>query len=223
MPGFRSMYQGMRTGVKSAVALLARRRDTLPEDLQPDVDEVLRAEPEIQERLRGLLGLVGGGQRIRIHGDYHAGQVLWDGRDFIIIDFEGEPGRPLSERRMKRSPLRDVAGMLRSFHYAAYGSLVTAGFGSATRPEDVPLLQPWARTWYESVASVFLCRYLEAMADSPTLPSSDVQLARLLDGLLIQKVFYEIVYELNNRPTWVGIPLRGVLELVAPSDDQADT
>ena len=154
----RSMYQGTRTQLRETMALLSRRRDLVPAADSATVDEVLGLEGALLARLRDIISGPLDGVRIRIHGDYHAGQVLWTGSDFVIIDFEGEPGRPLGERRLKRSPLRDVAGMLRSFHYAAYGTLLTDGLASATRPEDVPRLQPWARLWYESVAATFLRR-----------------------------------------------------------------
>jgi maltose alpha-D-glucosyltransferase/alpha-amylase len=140
--------------------------------------------------------------------------VLWTGRDVVIIDFEGEPGRPLSERRHKRSPLRDVAGMLRSFHYAAFAALMGTPAGVLVRPEDVPTLEPWARSWYTWVSAAFLSAYLEAAQGSALLPSDPLQLATLLDALLLQKALYEVSYELNSRPDWVSIPLRGVLELV---------
>ena len=209
----RSMYQSVRTQLKETAALLARRRELIPEADRPAVDRVLALESSLQERLRALIRPPISGRRIRIHGDYHAGQVLWAGRDFVIIDFEGEPGRRLSERRLKRTPLKDVAGMLRSLHYAAYGPLVSAGLSSPTRQEDVPRLMPWARLWYESAASTFLGSYLRRMGDSDLLPDADDQLVTLLDGLLLQKAFYEVTYELNNRPAWVSIPLRGILEL----------
>src|SRR5205823_3623057 len=99
--------------------------------------------------------------RIRIHGDYHLGQVLNTGKDFIIIDFEGEPARPLSERKMKRSALRDVAGMLRSFHYAAYSGLLQQ---PSVRSEDVKLLEPWAENWAQFIGRIFLNAYLETAA-----------------------------------------------------------
>ncbi|MEA2621264.1 MAG: maltose alpha-D-glucosyltransferase / alpha-amylase, partial [Chloroflexota bacterium] len=214
----RSIYQGIRTQLRETFSLLSRRRDLVPADEQAAVDAALRLEGPLLERLKQILAGPIGGRRIRIHGDYHAGQVLWTGSDFVIIDFEGEPGRPLGERRLKRSPLRDVAGMLRSFHYAAYGTLLTDGLASATRPEDVPRLQPWARLWYESVAATFLRAYLDALDGFDLLPTVASQLVTLLDSMLLQKVLYEVVYELNNRPTWTSIPLRGLLELAEAPD-----
>jgi maltose alpha-D-glucosyltransferase/alpha-amylase len=209
------MYQGGRTQLRETMSLLSRRRDLIPESDSATVDEVLGLEGALLARLRDIISQPLDGERIRIHGDYHAGQVLWTGSDFVIIDFEGEPGRPLGERRLKRSPLRDVAGMLRSFQYAAYGTLLTDGLASATRPEDVPRLQPWARLWYESVAATFLGAYLDGVRGTSLLPTHERQLITLLDLLLLQKALYEVMYELNNRPTWTSIPLRGILELAA--------
>jgi maltose alpha-D-glucosyltransferase / alpha-amylase len=146
--------------------------------------------------------------KTRTHGDYHLGQVLETGGDFMIIDFEGEPLRPLAERREKRSPLRDVAGMLRSFHYAAHSAL------ERTR---VPLaeLEPWAEIWSRVVAREFLLGWLDAAKGAPFVPRTDEEMERLLDAFLLEKAVYEVAYELNNRPAWVGIPLRGILQILA--------
>jgi maltose alpha-D-glucosyltransferase / alpha-amylase len=215
----RSIYQGARAQVSETFSLLSRRRDLVPADDQGLVDAVLKLQPDLVERMRAILSGSIDARRTRIHGDYHAGQVLWTGSDFMIIDFEGEPGRPMSERRLKRSPLRDVAGMLRSFHYAAYGTLKTDGLASATRPEDVPRLRPWARLWYEAVAGTFLGAYLSEAAGTGLYPRDDHQLITLLDVLLLQKALYEVVYELNNRPAWTNIPLQGILEICGVEED----
>jgi maltose alpha-D-glucosyltransferase/alpha-amylase len=156
-----------------------------------------------------------GGMRIRVHGDFHAGQVLHTGRDLVIIDFEGEPARPLSERRLKRSALRDVAGMIRSFHYAAYGSLLHSNLGPNIRDEDAETLDPWIRAWYRWVSAAYLRGYREATAGADFLPTDEDEWAILLDAMLFHKAFYELGYELNNRPDWVGIPLRGIAQLLA--------
>ena len=151
--------------------------------------------------------------RFRFHGDYHLGQLLYTGKDFVIIDFEGEPARPLSERRLKRTPLRDVAGMLRSFHYAAYAALFdlqTKGILS----NDGGSTEPWAHFWYFWVSEVFLRTYLVAASRGGFLPAARGELQVLLDAFLLDKAVYELGYELNNRPTWVKIPLRGILSLV---------
>jgi maltose alpha-D-glucosyltransferase/alpha-amylase len=132
----------------------------------------------------------------------------------VIIDFEGEPARPLSERRIKRSALRDVAGMLRSFHYAPYAVLFGAAPGSYVRTEDLQALESGAKYWYRKVAATFLRAYLAESGQGRHLPSSPEHVDVLLSAYLIEKALYEIVYELNNRPDWVRIPVRGVLDLL---------
>jgi maltose alpha-D-glucosyltransferase / alpha-amylase len=148
--------------------------------------------------------------RTRIHGDYHLGQVLRSKGDFVILDFEGEPARSLAERRTKQSPLKDVAGMLRSFSYAAFSALMKY---STRRPGDFQRLEPWARLWEQSVSSAFLRTYCEYARGVEVVPSEPLMFEQLLEAYVIDKAFYELVYELNNRPSWVMIPLTGILSL----------
>jgi maltose alpha-D-glucosyltransferase/alpha-amylase len=166
----------------------------------------------MHERIRELIDSKISGSRIRVHGDYHLGQVLHTGSDFVIIDFEGEPARPLSERRIKRSALRDVAGMLRSFHYAPYAVVHGAAPGSYIRAEDLAQLEAGARFWHRWVGAAYLRAYLAESARGNHLPKSNEEIEVLLRAYLLEKALYEISYELNNRPDWVRIPLRGVLE-----------
>jgi maltose alpha-D-glucosyltransferase/alpha-amylase len=149
--------------------------------------------------------------KIRIHGDYHLGQVLYTGKDFYVIDFEGEPARELTERRLKRSPLRDVAGMVRSFHYAAYMALLKE---ASLRSEDVPILEPWTALWYRYVSGVFVKSYLATVGKAPFIPAERKELEIMLKAFLLEKAVYELGYELNNRPEWVSIPLRGLKDLL---------
>ena len=146
-------------------------------------------------------------QRTRIHGDYHLGQVLRVRTDYVIVDFEGEPARPLQERRAKHSSLKDVAGMLRSLAYAAYVGLINY---TARRPEDFEKLEPWARLWERSAAAEFLRAYREAASGAAFLPSGEADLRGLLAVYWLDKVLYELSYELNNRPGWARIPLMGI-------------
>jgi maltose alpha-D-glucosyltransferase/alpha-amylase len=205
----RSLYQSMRNLTGRVFRTLARRSSHLREEERELADSLIRRKDDLLERFRGVLGLRDPGLKFRIHGDYHLGQVLYTGRDFIIIDFEGEPARPLSERRKKYSPLRDVAGMLRSFHYAAYAGLhrqQDLGMArGAKREEGVELAEFWCR-W---VSAAFLQAYLDAGADGGFLPSA-ADLDTFLEIFLLEKAVYELGYELNNRPDWVAIPLRGL-------------
>jgi maltose alpha-D-glucosyltransferase/alpha-amylase len=209
----RSLFQNMRNQAADTFALLERRLTSLPDSIMGEAAGALALAPRVQAHLRTLIEQRVTVNRIRCHGDYHAGQVLWTGKDFVIIDFEGEPGRPMSERRHRRSALTDVAGLLRSFHYAAFGTLLSPHVGSAIRPADVARLEPWAAFWYQSVAAAFLRAYLARAAGQSFLPAAQAQLSALLDVAALQKVLYELNYELNNRPEWVLIPLRGLLEL----------
>jgi trehalose synthase-fused probable maltokinase len=141
-----------------------------------------------------------GGRVIRTHGDYHLGQTLVTDRGWVVIDFEGEPARPLPERRLKRSPLRDVAGMLRSFAYAASASEILRG---KAPPEG----------WEERAREAFLTAYLGAV-DPSLLPPGQEATAKLLSVFELEKAVYELRYELNNRPDWVGIPVAGIARLL---------
>jgi maltose alpha-D-glucosyltransferase/alpha-amylase len=149
--------------------------------------------------------------RIRCHGDYHLGQALFTGKDFVIIDFEGEPARSLSERRLKRSPLRDIAGMIRSFHYAAQTALNKQG----PRLPQANNMNHWAQYWYTWVSASFLNAYLSTMKPEGLLPQDRTQMKNLLDAFLFDKAVYEVGYELNNRPDWVKVPLQGILQMLA--------
>jgi maltose alpha-D-glucosyltransferase/alpha-amylase len=148
--------------------------------------------------------------KIRIHGDYHLGQILFTGKDVVILDFEGEPARSYSERRLKFSALRDVAGMIRSFHYAAYGSLFLEG---VTRPEDIADLVPYSEMWSHYMSGFFMRAYLDYAKGSGLIPENKDDIKLMLDVFLLSKAFYELNYELNNRPDWVMIPLKGILSI----------
>ncbi|GAB4361935.1 MAG: maltose alpha-D-glucosyltransferase [Deltaproteobacteria bacterium] len=210
----RSLYQSMRNLTGHAMLLLRKRLRFLPEAFRDDARRVLEAQERILSRFREILDRKITAKRIRIHGDYHLGQVLYTGRDFVIIDFEGEPAHTLTARRIKRSPLRDVAGMLRSFHYAAKARLVGAAGGGAIRADDLAALDPWARYWHRWVSAAFLGAYLETASRGTFLPRSREELAALLDTYRMEKAIYELEYELNNRPDWVKLPLRGILNLL---------
>jgi maltose alpha-D-glucosyltransferase/alpha-amylase len=204
----------MRTQASHTFQLLRKKAKELDPALRADAESLLGREAEVLARFREVLDKKIAAARIRTHGDFHLGQVLHTGKDFVIIDFEGEPGRPLSERRIKRSALRDVAGMLRSFNYAPYAVLLGQASGMV-RDEDAPLLDRAARFWHRWVSAVYVRRYLQVAREGRIVPQEGDQLETLLRAYLLEKALYEIVYELNNRPAWTGIPLRGVLQLLS--------
>jgi maltose alpha-D-glucosyltransferase/alpha-amylase len=206
----RSLYQSLRTKAEQALTLLAKRVRSLPSDVRGGADAVLAAHDALLVRLHGVTQPQLTGMRIRCHGDYHLGQVLYTGRDFVILDFEGEPALSLGQRRIKRSPLVDVAGMLRSFHYAAASALIDG----RVRPGDADALAPWADVWWYWVSRSFLDAYRAAAAPSGLLPRSVQETRLLLDCYQIEKALYELAYELNHRPAWLRIPLRGIRSLL---------
>ena len=218
----RSTYQTMRTTATRSLRALERAMQSLGEDAKRDAGEVLANSEMLYERLRSLLS-VQGGMRIRVHGDLHLGQVLSTGNDFVILDFEGEPARPLTERRLKRSVLRDVAGMLRSFHYAAYSAIPEAVERGQVREEQRrELLEDAAERWVACVSGSFLRGYLDAVDGTELLPRDPEALRAALDAHLLEKACYEIQYELDHRPDFVEVPIVGVRRLLTTDDDAPD-
>ncbi len=216
----RALFHGMRGSALQVLQLLRKRVAGLPEEARELAKRIIAAEPQLMANLHALTEHRLRCVRTRCHGDYHLGQVLFTGSDFVIIDFEGEPGRHLGERRIKRSPLQDVAGMLRSFQYASMVAL-RGRPPTLLREEDLPLLQNAVREWNSWTPAAFLRAYLDAIGDAPVIPRSRESLSILLNALLLDKAFYEVRYELNNRPDWVAIPLEGivrVLNLDGPED-----
>jgi maltokinase len=189
-----------------SLALLTADVDEQIERLFVDLPETEELAPvagrgqDVRERLQALSHIGAGGRVIRTHGDLHLGQTMLTGRGWVILDFEGEPARPLPERRLKRSPLRDVAGMLRSFSYAAAGARILRG---TTPPED----------WEERAREVYLDGYRERV-DPALLPPGQQAFDQLLAVFELEKAVYELRYELNNRPDWVGIPVAGIVRLL---------
>ena len=210
----RSLYQSMRNAARKTFQLMRGRRASLPEELEDRARKIADREEDVLKRFRAVVDRKLSPTRLRVHGDYHLGQVLFTGKDFVIIDFEGEPARSLTERRLKRSPLVDVAGMLRSFHYAAYAGL-RSGLESGLVPRDQETrFEAWADFWYQWVSAVFLRGYLDAAGDAAFLPPDPEDRDLLLEAFLLEKAVYELGYELNNRPEWVRIPLQAVSRLL---------
>ncbi|SFG13366.1 maltose alpha-D-glucosyltransferase [Pontibacter chinhatensis] len=203
----RSLYSSLTSLVRSNFDSLQKHLPELPEQVRAEAQEVLQMRGEILDRLKMIFAHKIDTQKIRTHGDYHLGQVLFTGKDFYIIDFEGEPARSFSERRLKRSALRDVAGMIRSFHYAAYSALFQE---EGLRKEDVDYLEAWAEQWYHYASGFYMHAYLGKTMGTGIVPAKEEDFETLIHTFLLEKAIYELGYELNNRPDWVLIPIRGI-------------
>ena len=212
----RSVYQSMRNLSGRALQLLRSSLPRLGPREREDAEFILASERAILDRFATITRGPLAAMRIRCHGDLHLGQMLFTGRDFMVIDFEGEPARSLSDRRVKRTPLRDVAGLLRSFHYATFTALLDQSARGLVEPESDAAreLGLWGRAWNDAVGSAFLGAYLEASAGGAWVPESRADLRVLLDTSLLEKAIYELTYELNNRPLWVPIALMGLRDLL---------
>ena len=207
-----AMTGQLRDESSRAFDLLKSNFAGLPDELLEMAGMALGKRRQLIDRLHPPRTDHDYGKRIRIHGDYHLGQVLRTKNDFVILDFEGEPARSLEYRRTKYSPLKDVAGMLRSFSYAATATLMTY---TTRHPEDFDSLQPWAHLWEQAVRAEFLAAYQRIASPAGIVPHGEEEFRWLLDTYLAEKTMYELMYELNNRPTWVRIPLIGILALAA--------
>jgi maltose alpha-D-glucosyltransferase / alpha-amylase len=210
----RSTYQSMRNLAGRTFRLLRDRLSTLPEDTRKLAIGLSDNQGRIGSCFDAMLKRRTTIVRIRTHGDLHLGQVLYTGKDFVIIDFEGEPARPLTERRRKRPGLRDVAGMLRSFHYAAFGTLLEETRAGQIGGRDFASMEPWAQLWQEWTSWAFLKSYLETARQAPIVPANQDELKSLLNAFVLDKAIYELGYELNNRPDWVTIPLHGIEQIL---------
>jgi maltose alpha-D-glucosyltransferase/alpha-amylase len=209
--GLDALAHRMRAHAAAALDLLGDRRASLDAVERTQAERVLDARDVLLSRIDGIRALDEGGARIRIHGDYHLGQVLRVEEDFVVLDFEGDPSQSIVERREKQSPLKDVGSMIRSYGYAAYAALFAFGLHS---PEDYALLEPWAATWERWFIEAFLAGYLAASGESPLLPRTAAARDTLLSAFTADKALRELWYELHNRPDWVRVPLAGVTKLI---------
>jgi len=223
----RSLYQSMRNLTGRLCNRLGRQRPGLPESARQLADQIIGQRDAVLQRFQGILDPSLNGQRIRCHGDYHLAQLLYTGKDFVIIDFEGDNTRTIGERRVKQSPLRDVASMVRSFDSAVQSALfgMTDDRGRSPgmiRPEDQPSLEPWAHAWYDHVARQFVQTYIQTVQHTGLLPRTEAASYTLLELLLLDKAFAQIDAALSERQDWVRIPLRGAVRLLGQTPaDQA--
>ncbi|NQV31532.1 MAG: putative maltokinase, partial [Phycisphaeraceae bacterium] len=206
----KSLYQSIRGLILKTFATMESHLKVLPEPHRAAIQEMLGSRTSVFNRLSRITEKRIDTLKIRTHGDYHLGQVLFTGKDFVVIDFEGEPARPMTERHLKQSALRDVAGMIRSFHYAAHGSLL---LGNAPEIEDT-FLRHWADLWYAYVSGTFLTSYISTAGSDKFIPQNKKDFAMLLETFILEKAVYELGYELNHRPDWFTIPMRGLEDIL---------
>lgn len=203
----RSIFQSMRGLVRMNFQTLAKILPGLPAAMQERAVRILDAEKDLIDCLKNITGKRFAAMKCRIHGDFHLGQALFTGKDFVFIDFEGEPAHSLGERRLKRSPLRDVASMIHSIHYAAVTVMARHG---ASHPEETAFLEPWLNAWYVYVSGSFLKGYLHTMKNSRLVPQDKKELEIMLRCFLIHRVVHELGHELHNRPELIDPHLRGL-------------
>jgi maltose alpha-D-glucosyltransferase/alpha-amylase len=213
----RSLYQTVRTRVSQVLDGLRERQADLPEKDREDAQRLQERKSDLLLHLRPILERRITAQRIRCHGDYRLDSLLFTGRDFVIGDFEGDVSRHLSNRRRKRSPLRDVASMLYSFYFAVGAGL----YAGDLRPDDLPLLRPWARFWHVWVAVAFLKSYLESASSAGFLPTTRDELQVLLDFYLLSRGLGELRARLDGRLDLVDIPLQALLHILELRDHPA--
>jgi maltose alpha-D-glucosyltransferase/alpha-amylase len=212
----RSLYQSMRTSARRTLAFVRQRTRMMSARDQALAKEILDEEDEMLGAFLDVLN-VRHAKRIRVHSDLHLGQVLFTGRDYVFVDFEGEPERSLGERRLKRSPMRDIAGMVRSYQYAAYSAVDDLVSRGVLEPESSVELEHYQRAatrWAYWASIAYLGGYLPVAREAGLLPS-DPELAIDLRSHLLEKALYELRYELGNRPEWVHVPMLGLRWLLA--------
>lgn len=215
-----SLKRSIHDMVVRNFSLLRAKADSIPEAVRAMSAKALELEDDVLLACHAVLEREIHATRTRIHGDYHLGQVLFTGSDFFIIDFEGEPARPLAARRAKRSPLQDVAGMLRSFQYAARSALVVVNGKAGEDENSRAFAEQLATRWQVLASTRFLEEYREAAKGASFLPADAGEFEALLRLHLLEKVVYELGYELNNRPDWLMIPLHGILELARKKEQK---
>jgi maltose alpha-D-glucosyltransferase/alpha-amylase len=206
----RSAYQHMRRLTMSVLDALRTQSNVLDQELRGTALSAVARREELLAVYRPLLDRALGGLRIRCHGNFHLGQVLRVGDDLAIIDFDGEPGRPLYERRLKRSPLQDVATMVRSFHYAAHAAV--APNRRRRKVHDIAIM----RSWQVRAGSAFVDAYTAQLRDTPLLPEDPRDRDLLLNAYVVERAVYEIGFELNRASEWVRAPLLDLPLLLQP-------
>ena len=210
----RSLYQSLRNEVLRILQQLGASLTKLPPDSAAAAERLLTQENALITVLKTLYQQPLNSIRIRIHGNLHLGQILHTGKDFLFIDFEGEPHRPFGERRIKRSPLRDVAGMLRSFHHASFKALEAERQRHNIQAERLQDLQVWTRFWRDWIAAIFFQAYRAPLSGTKIIPSSDAGIRALLVALVLENAFTELNVALTHHTGRERVAIEGILEIL---------
>jgi maltose alpha-D-glucosyltransferase/alpha-amylase len=206
----RSLFAGWLSLVRAAYSNQSKILKTMPDDVRPALEEIYARKDEVLHRMKKIYSKKFDVTRMRIHGHYYLEQVLFTGKDVSILHFGGDPSRSFSERRIKRSPLRDVGGIIRSFHYAAHENLLS----NRVRPGDIDKLKPFAPLWTHYMASFFMHAYLERVKGASFIPKDENDLNTLLEVYLLERAVASLYYEVNNRPEWVMVPVRVIKSII---------
>jgi maltose alpha-D-glucosyltransferase/alpha-amylase len=207
----RSLYAGLLSLVRGGFSNHNHHMERLAPDVRQQVEEILTRKTDLLKTLKKIYTKKLDVLKIRIHGNYDLKQVVFTGKDLAILDFHGDPVRTYSERRLKRSPLRDVAGMIRSIHYVAHEGLLLQ---NASDQEGVNKLEPFAALWIHYVSCLFIKSYLDTVRDSAFIPKEKEDLKIMLDTYLLEKAVYSLNYELKKRPQWAIVPVRIIKGLI---------
>jgi maltose alpha-D-glucosyltransferase/alpha-amylase len=206
----RSLFSGMQSLVRAAYSNQGKALKKMSDDIRPELEEIFSRKSEVLSRLKKIYSKKFDITKTRIHGNYYLEQVLFTGKDVSILHFGGDPSRSFSERRIKRSPLRDVSGIIRSFHYAAHENLLS----NRVRDEDMEKLKPFAPLWTHYMTSFFMHAYLQAVQGASFIPKDKQDLGMLLEVYLLERAIYSLNYELTNRPEWVPVPVRVIKSII---------
>ncbi|MBD3419784.1 MAG: maltose alpha-D-glucosyltransferase [Chitinivibrionales bacterium] len=214
----KSLYQSIQNSTRRTLQYLKRNLNALPQTVRDYAEWALAAENSLNRNLRLLSRAKMDTLKIRIHGDFHLGQILYTGNDFLVIGWEGNSERPISERKLKYSPFKDVASIIRSLHYAAYSALLAR---NEFRPEDLSMLESWAQPWFNFISGTFLSAYLKETKQASFMPSSPEYFKTLLASYMLERTMLELRRELEKRPAWAVIPLRGMMVALSMFDSKS--
>ncbi len=207
----RSLFSGLQTLTRTSLENLKKTLKKLPEGIQEEAQQVLSMKSEILDCFREIYDHKIPVMKIRTHGDYHLKEILWTGREYIMNSFEGDPTKSFSERRIRRSAMRDLAAMIRSFHYVAYSNILSPEYDQQRKEGN---LEQWAENWHYYIIRLYIKGYFDKAGQSDYVPGDQKDFKILMHTFLLEKALNELNYEIKNRPEWIIIPIRGIKAII---------